>query len=398
MPAAWKLECLGELADISSGGTPRRDKAEYWGGDIPWVTTSQVDFCTINHADQHITQAGLKNSAARLLPAGTLLMALYGQGKTRGKVAKLGITAATNQACAAISIRPGTDENYVFHFLESQYEQIRNASNGGSQDNLSGLIVKKLPIALPSLDEQRAIASALSDMDALLAKLDQLITKKRDIKQAAMQELLTGKRRLPGCRNIWTKTTLSAIGKFSKGNGLSKESINNSSEILAIPYTSIYTDLQEICTATDIKNSTRPSPGLCIVDEACLLIASSSNMPANIGKATAYIGSDPVAIGGDIIIFKTNEDVKFLAYLLSTEKYRRRTISISQGSTIRHIYPRTFADYEITIPSIKEQLEISNTIIEIDHEIIFLEARREKTRLIKQGMMQALLTGRVRLV
>ena len=395
MPAAWKIQYLGEIADISSGGTPRRDNADYWDGDIPWITTSQVDFCTINHADQHITQAGLANSAAKLLPAGTLLMALYGQGKTRGKVAKLGITAATNQACAAISIRPGTDENYVFHFLESRYEQIRNASNGGSQDNLSGLIVKKLPITLPSFEEQRAIASALSDMDALLAKLDQLIAKKRDIKQAAMQELLMGRRRLTGFSGEWNNTPISRIARIISG---------------ATPSTNIpsfWNGGINWCTPTDI---TKQSGKYLTTTERKISLLGLESCSAELLPPGALLLCTRATIGEIKIAFEqicTNQGFKslvchpefhnhFIYYALQTKK--AEMTERASGSTFLEISKNDLSAIRILTPQLAEQCAIATALSDMDTEITALEARREKTRLIKQGMMQELLSGRVRLI
>lgn len=170
----WEVKPLREIAAVSAGGTPSRMNAQYWNGDIPWVTTSEVDFYTINQAEQFITKEGLSNSAAKLFPRRTLLMALYGQGKTRGKIGILGIEAATNQACAAILLKHGVSHEFIFYFLASQYEAIRSLSNTGNQENLNGSLVRSISILLPPESEQRAIATVLSDVDALIAKLDQL--------------------------------------------------------------------------------------------------------------------------------------------------------------------------------------------------------------------------------
>jgi type I restriction enzyme S subunit len=153
IPEKWDVKRLGELASISAGGTPSRANAHYWDGNIPWVTTSEVNFYTITHAEQFITKEGLNNSPAKLLPPGTLLMALYGQAKTRGKIGILGIEAATNQACAAISLSRNVSPDFIFHFLVSQYEAIRKLSNTGNQENLNGSLVRSISILLPPLSE-----------------------------------------------------------------------------------------------------------------------------------------------------------------------------------------------------------------------------------------------------
>ncbi len=197
IPEDWDVQTLGSIASIASGGTPSRRMPEYWNGDIPWVTTTEIAFNTIRETEQSISILGLKNSAARLLAPGTLLLALYGQGKTRGKVAILGIQATTNQACASIVLSPGVSLSFIFYFLSSQYRAIRGMSNSGSQENLSGQIVKSIVVSLPSTKaEQDAIAAGLSELDAEIATLEERLAKVRLVKKGMMHELLTGRIRV----------------------------------------------------------------------------------------------------------------------------------------------------------------------------------------------------------
>ncbi|HAJ37628.1 MAG TPA: restriction endonuclease subunit S, partial [Chloroflexi bacterium] len=156
IPEDWEVRRLSDIAMISSGGTPDRKNRLYWDGHIPWVTTSQIDFGVIEHAIEFITQKGLESSAARVYPSGTLLMAMYGQGKTRGKIAILGIPAAVNQACAAIGIREETLGEFVFYNLTHRYDEIRGLSNLGNQENLNSGIISSILVPLPPLPEQRA--------------------------------------------------------------------------------------------------------------------------------------------------------------------------------------------------------------------------------------------------
>ena len=157
MPVSWDIKTLGELSQVMSGGTPSRTEPAYWGGDIPWVKTGEIDYGTIATTEETITQEGLQNSSARIIPAGTLLMAMYGQGITRGRVAILGIDAAINQACAAIFCSQAdllTD--FAFHFLAYSYESIRNLGHGANQKNLNAMLVRSIPISLPpTVEEQR---------------------------------------------------------------------------------------------------------------------------------------------------------------------------------------------------------------------------------------------------
>jgi type I restriction enzyme S subunit len=171
---------LGSVANISTGGTPSTDVPDYWDGAVPWITTGDIDFNVITRARQFLTEEGMRNSAAKLLPAGTLLMAMYGQGATRGKVARLGIEAATNQACAAIQPRHeefSTDFLYVV--LEASYESIRSRANIGGQANLSTALIRETPVPRVSsstrekaLGTHRQFERALGLLHAVAAQIN----------------------------------------------------------------------------------------------------------------------------------------------------------------------------------------------------------------------------------
>ena len=196
VPSGWKLSTIEEIANVSSGGTPSRKNDTYWNGNIPWVTTAEVQFKVIKDTSEKITEEGLANSSAKLFPVDTILMAMYGQGKTRGQVAKLGIEASTNQACAAIVLHTDYEVDYYYQFLVSQYENIREMANSGGQENLSGGIVKSIQVPVPPLPEQKKIAQILSTWDKAITTTEQLLANNQQQKKALMQQLLTGKKRL----------------------------------------------------------------------------------------------------------------------------------------------------------------------------------------------------------
>jgi len=186
----WISNSLGSIFDTSSGGTPDRTKEEYWNGSIPWITTSLVGFNIIIDADEFITDAGLNNSSAKVFPENTILMAMYGQGKTRGQVAMLGIKAATNQACAAILPRKDIDPRFVFLNLGSRYEELRGLSNSGGQENLSQGLIQGIQFSYPNdKAEQQRIADCLTSLDALIAAQTHKLAALKTHKQGLMQQL-----------------------------------------------------------------------------------------------------------------------------------------------------------------------------------------------------------------
>lgn len=299
-----------------------------------------------------------------------------------------------------VVLHPKLPPRFLYYVLNSRGTrlQIEDGSYGSGYKSLSLKNIKELYIPVPPTDaEQRAIATALGDVDALIAALDKLIAKKRDLKTGTMQQLLTGQIRLPGFSGEWAVKRFGEIGSFSKGRGLAKDDMTNSGDLPALPYTAIYTDHDEIIQIARIRHFTARTHDLEVINSPHLLIAGSSNMLENIGKATAFLGGTNLAVGGDILIYRTTADVRFLSFLMSTTPHRRKVVFLSQGSTIRHVYASTFQKYEILLPSLKEQIAIATVLSDMEAEIAALEARRDKTCALKQGMMQKLLTGQVRL-
>lgn len=187
----WHITELEVIADISSGGTPSRAKPEYWNGTIPWISTTLIDFNIIEKANEFITLLGLENSSTKIFPKETILMAMYGQGKTRGKVAVLNFEAAINQACAAIKLNKGMNTNFVFQNLSNRYDEIRSISNQGGQENLSGTLIKKIPISYPNIKsgEQKKIADLLSSLDNVITAQANKIELLKSHKKGLMQSL-----------------------------------------------------------------------------------------------------------------------------------------------------------------------------------------------------------------
>ncbi len=198
-PSSWTTEELGERFTVVSGGTPARGNAAYWaGGTIPWVKTTEINYATIFETQERITPEGLANSAARLLPPGTVLMAMYGQGVTRARVGVLGIESACNQACAGLLPKDGkVDPRFLYHFLTFRYEAIRNLAHGGQQQNLNMDIVRALPLAYPeNHHEQHEIVEIL---DAIDQKIDLHKRKKsvlEELFKALLHKLMTGEIRV----------------------------------------------------------------------------------------------------------------------------------------------------------------------------------------------------------
>ncbi|HEL3779722.1 TPA: restriction endonuclease subunit S [Stenotrophomonas maltophilia] len=197
VPQHWQVGALGYFAGIDTGATPDRGNPKYWGGDIPWIKTGEVNYDNISQAEECITREGVRNSAVKVAPKGTLLMAMYGQGVTRGRVAILDIEAAYNQACAGIFVDGRIRVEYLRLFLIAAYPYVRDGGNEASQMNLSSGHVAKIKIAVPPIIEQvsseRFLDEEMARFDSLINQAGLLASNLQELRSALISAAVTGK-------------------------------------------------------------------------------------------------------------------------------------------------------------------------------------------------------------
>lgn len=169
----WREETIGTVADVSTGTTPKRTENKFWdGGDIPWLTSAATGKLFTYEAEQFVTEQAVKECSLKVFPEGTLLLAMYGEGKTRGQVTEMKISAACNQACAAITIHDkAIDLTFLKFILISNYEETRRAAAGGNQPNLNLKKVRDIPIPLPSIEEQEEIVRRVEELFGVADKV-----------------------------------------------------------------------------------------------------------------------------------------------------------------------------------------------------------------------------------
>lgn len=173
LPEGWCWSSIGELFDVRVGATPSRAKPEYWNGGIPWVSSGEVSFCRISGTRETISEAGLRNSSTRLNPAGSVLLGMIGEGKTRGQAAILGIPACNNQNSAAIWVGLScVPSEYVYYFLMEQYETTRKRGSGNNQPALNKSRVEAIPIPLPPVAEARRIVDCVEERVSAIMSLE----------------------------------------------------------------------------------------------------------------------------------------------------------------------------------------------------------------------------------
>ncbi len=195
LPQGWEWVTIDTLANVGTGTTPSRDNAAFFdGGAISWVTSGETGQPFICQTEQHVTEAALAQTSLTIYPVGTLVVAMYGQGKTRGQISELCIPATTNQACAAIVlVEPSmAHKDYVKLVFEKSYDEIRELSAGGAQPNLNVGKVKATLIPLPPMSEQSRIVTRVNELRSLCADLRQRLTAGHAVQSHLADALVTG--------------------------------------------------------------------------------------------------------------------------------------------------------------------------------------------------------------
>ncbi len=199
IPEHWKVPKIKYLATIASGGTPDRSHSEYWNGSINWAKTGELQNNELYETEEKVTELALENSSAKVFDVDTILVAMYGQGKTRGMTALLKVPSATNQACAGITVcSKDIIVSYLWLFLMGAYDALREKANGSGQPNLSSALIADFYVTLPPLQEQanicKTIAKRLPHIDEIIRQKEVIINKLIAYKKSLIYESATGKK------------------------------------------------------------------------------------------------------------------------------------------------------------------------------------------------------------
>ncbi len=412
IPEDWDVASLSDLGSVVRGGSPRPagDPRFFNGSFIPWLTVAALTNISENqmHVSETVgflTEEGSKHS--RTLEQGTLIIA--NSGATLGVVKILGVKCCANDGIAAIVNHRKGDKEFVCHYVNTLTKYLREVvATGNGQPNLNTKLIKHIAIPFPTAPEQRAIATALSDVDALLAKIDQLIAKKRDLKQAAMQQLLTGQTRLPGFSGEWEVKRLGDLFAFSGGHTASRDQLSNSgycylhygdihkSTKTYIDLEAEYLDIPKLTVRlSDVTTSAMLKDG-----DVVFVDASEDDDGTSRHVVVVNPLEKPFISGLHTIVAKAKGDLLdngFKRFCFQTKSIKRQFQFFAVGTKVSGISKTSIAKIELKFPPTAEQTAIATVLSDMDAELAALEARRDKTRALKQGMMQALLTGRIRL-
>ena len=407
IPYGWQQDELGALVDFKSGGTPSKENPAYWGGDIPWISAKDLKKLFLDAAQINVTEEGSKNGA-RLVPPGTLLILVRGMTLLKDvPVAIATVPLTFNQDIKALAPNKGVNGEYLAYFLASRKSQLMNLVNqaGHGTGRLQTDLLKSFPVLLPPTGlEQDEIAKVIHTWDRAIDLTERLIAAKRERRRWLMQQLLTGQRRFP---------------RFTRSNEMRQTRYGT------IPSDWKYPQIGEIATGISLKNTTGSElpvlsctkhHGLVdsleyfgkrvfskdlstykIVRRAQFAYATNHIDEGSIGYQDLY---EEALISPMYTVFEAGEEVddRFLFLLLKTELYRHifevnTSASVDRRGSLRWA---GFAKIHIPLPPIDEQRAIIGAFELADRELAKLNNQLDALKNQKKGLMQQLLTGKVR--
>lgn len=395
IPEDWEVKTIASLGNIVGGGTPSTIIPAYWDGGIQWFTPAEIGASKyISKSERSISKLGLQSSAARILPKDAILLT------TRASIGLSAILlneATTNQGFQSIIVNTNHCNEYAYYALKTKVSEMLTLASGSTFAEISKAKLASIKLPIPPIAEQRAIAEALSDVDGLIAALDKKIAKKRLLKQGAMQQLLTGKKRLPGFTDVWVEKKLGNVGSLLNGYAFKSETYSQAGKYKVITIANVQNG--RLDTNDCNKVSTIPSDiqKHQILKEGNILIS----MTGNVGRACLVTTIDCLLnqrVGLFAIRDNSQCDESFIYTIINSKEFETAMIDSGQGAAQSNIGKNDIEGYTFLLPNdTKEQRAIATILSDMDKEIADLEAQRDKYRLLKSGMMQKLLTGQIRL-
>ena len=376
-PSSWQQVKLGDICIISAGGTPSTNISHYWdNGNIPWANSAEINKREIYQTDNFITDEGFRNSSAKKVPVNSILIALAGQGSTRGKVAVNKIPITTNQSIAFCVPKEDIHYGFIRADLERRYKELRSVSAGnGGRGGLNLQIIKNINIKIPHFLEQVRIVSVLETWDKAIEKLSKKIQIKKQVKKGLMQDLLTGKRKVKECYDKWETLEFNDLFYvLKKPNGFKYEEYGINGEFPIIDQSKD----REISGYTNRKDRVYD-----FSKKPVIIFGDHSRVIKFVNYRVSF-GND----GIKLFQTKNNCDMGFGYYLLLN-------LRIPETGYNRHFKYINSAIFEIP-KSIEEQEAIANILITADKEIQLLEKKLQVIKNQKNYLLNNLVTGKIR--
>ena len=407
IPEDWSRKSLNEIGELSAGGTPSTFNKDYWDeGTIPWVSSGEVKNNRISDSEKKITESGLKNSAAKLFPTGTILVAITGFGMTRGRTSILEIDASTNQSVIGIISEDNIANNeFVWFALQKQYQTLRNFAQGTQQPGLNLDILKKFRLFLPNnVTVQHKIASILSNVDSLINQTQKIIEQTQRLKKGLMQKILTKgtehkklkKTKYGNIPENWEITDIGSVASVTKLAGFEYTKYIKLSDVGEIP----------VIRAQNVQMGKFIEENIKYISKEVSNLLPRSQLHGNEVLMT-FIGQV-----GNVCLAPTDRkwhlapnvakitprkvDQKYLCYFLQSHIGISNSLSWAKATVQSSLSMRTIRKIELFFPPYDEQIKIANILSRFDSYLEKQIQHKSKLENLKKGLMQKLLTGQIR--
>jgi type I restriction enzyme, S subunit len=403
----WQSRPLSDVATTASGGTPNRNRKDFFDGIIPWVKSGELNDNYIYKAGEHITEAGLKNSSAKIFPAGTVLIAMY--GATVGKTAILKTNASTNQAICGISPGPNLDAEYLRYHLIFLRNELLSQRYGGAQPNISQQIIRNQAVTYPPLSEQKSIAHTLLSVQRAIAAQEQIIQTTTELKKALMQKLFTeGLRGEPQKETeiglvpeSWGVVELDEkADSFQYGTSVKCGHDVEGKPVLRIPnVVGGHVDISDLKFGKPKSNEL----GKLALEPGDLLFVRTNGVKENAGRCSIFYGEladcyfasylirvrlDPAILNPSFVNMYSRTDV-------GTSFLSGKAIRTADGKF--NINSGTLKSMLVPVPSIEEQVQIARTLETLDKKSNHVVSRRSSLQELFRTLLHELMTAKIRI-
>lgn len=399
----WPPVQLRDVAAFGSGTTPPRSlQALYFsGGTIPWVKTLDLNNAAVVTTDESVTELALEQTSLRVHPVGSVLVAMYGGYGQIGRTGVLRVPAATNQAITSVMPASGRlHPDFLLHVLNHRVRHWRSVASSSRKDpNITKEDVKAFPLRLPPIAEQKSIAHAINDAHELMNSLERVVVKKRAMQLGLMEDLLTGRVRLPGFNEAWAERPVSELLEFKNGLNKASQYFGHGTPIV---------NFMDVMGSTVIKKDrvnglvslSRDEIGRFSARRGDMFFTRTSETVEEIGTAAVLVDDIPDAVFSGFVLRGrpvVRVNTTFLAYQFRLPSIRRQVIATASYTTRALTNGGSLGRVRVLIPDADEQAAVVAALADAEADIVALERRLVTARAIKTGMMQALLTGRTRL-
>lgn len=393
--STWEQRKLGNHAEILTGGTPNTQIKEYWEPkEIPWMSSGEINKKRLSSTDNMISKQGFKKSSTRWVKENSVLIALAGQGKTRGTVAINEIPLTTNQSIAAIVPNDELYYEFIFQNLEKRYEELRLiSSGGGTRGGLNKQLVSDVEIMSPSIEEQIKIGNFLNQLDNLISLQQRKLEKTKALKSAYLSEMFPAeggrvpKRRFAGFTQPWEQRKLGEMGDTFTGlSGKTKEDFGHG-DAKFVTYINVFSNpISDPYGTESVEIDSKQKE----VKYGDVFFTTSSETPEEVGMSSVWLeNTENVYLNSFCFGYRPTVefDPYYLAFMLRSPVVRKKFMFLAQGISRYNISKNKVMDMLVSVPTLEEQKKVGAFYKELENLITLHQRKLEKLQNLKKSYL-----------